>query len=57
MTLEEKISILVADFGIEMILYQNDIDEETLLTELVRWGMVDVDDYFYKDMLITNNED
>lgn len=45
----EAIKILLDDYGLEMILLQNDIEEYFILEYLVNEGLVDLDEYFFTD--------
>lgn len=56
MTIDDKVDILIRDFGLARILEQNDLTEEEVLTELIGWGLIDLDEYFYKDQLIINED-
>lgn len=49
MTLSEKASILARDFGLELLLEQNDLEEETVVLILIEHGLIDLDEYFYRD--------
>lgn len=49
MTLEDKATILARDFGLEILLEQNDITEEKVVEILIELGLIDLDEYFYKD--------
>lgn len=49
MTLEDKAFILARDFGLELLLEQNDIEEEKVVLVLIELGLIDLDEYFYKD--------
>lgn len=59
MTLSEKAEILARDFGLELLLEQNDIEEETVVEILINVGLIDLSEYFYRDSdeVITQNED
>ncbi len=57
--LEDKVEILIRDFGLETILEQNDITPEQVLEVFITSGFIDLDDYFYVDTdeEIWKNED
>lgn len=57
MTLEEKIELIARDYDLEILLEQNDITYEMLITELVSWGWIDLDEYFYKDISLEDSEE
>lgn len=41
---------LIKDYGLEQLLLQNDIEEETVLELLIEKGLIDLDDYLFQDM-------
>ncbi len=56
MTLEDKVDILVKEYGLDLVLEQNDLTEEKVVTELIGWGLIDLEMYFYEDITIIGEE-
>jgi hypothetical protein len=48
-TLDNKIEALVENYGIVLLLEQNEITEGTVVRFLVDEGLIDLDDYFNLD--------
>jgi len=48
-TIYDKAEVLVRDFGLELILEQNDLTEEQVVMFLISGGLIDLDEYFYND--------
>jgi hypothetical protein len=48
-TLDNKIEALVENYGIVLLLEQNEITEGTVVRFLVDEGFIDLDDYFNLD--------
>ena len=48
-TLDNKIEALVENYGIVLLLEQNEIAEGTVVRFLVDEGLIDLDDYFNLD--------
>jgi hypothetical protein len=48
-TLDNKIEALVENYGIVLLLEQNEISEGTVVRFLVDEGLIDLDDYFNLD--------
>jgi len=46
MDLDTKIDILLEEYGLDLILSQNDISEEMLLRKLIDFGWLDLSEYF-----------
>ena len=46
---ERKIELLLSTYPLGLLLLQNDIEEHTVLKLLVREGLFDFDEYFYRD--------
>ena len=59
MTLDDKINKLAEDFGLDLVLMQNDLEHFDVIKFLVLNGHIDLEDYFYKDTdeEILQNED
>ena len=59
MQLEEKVEILARDFGLEVVMEQNDLEDEQVIMILVSAGLINLEDYFYTDtdQLILNFEE
>ena len=49
MDLETKIDILLEEYGLELLMLQNDITEEMLLKRLIENGWIDLQEYFLND--------
>lgn len=48
-TLDNKIEALVENYGIVLLLEQNEIAEGTVVRFLIDEGLIDLDDYFNLD--------
>ena len=46
---ESKINALIEDFGLALLMEQNDISEYVVLQFLIDNGYIDLDDYFNLD--------
>jgi hypothetical protein len=56
MDLPRKLELLAKDFGLQEIMEQNDIEEEFVLGMLYDEGLFDLEDYFYEDEEILNED-
>jgi len=50
MNLLDKYTILAEEYGLDLILEQNDLTCEEVLRCLHLNGLIDIDDYFYADI-------
>lgn len=48
-TLDNKIEALVENYGIVLLLEQNEVSEGTVIRFLIDEGLLDLDDYFNLD--------
>jgi hypothetical protein len=55
--LESRITALTQNYGIMLLLEQNEIEEEVVVRFLVEEGLVDPNDYFFDDTTDPNDED
>ena len=53
---ESKIAALTDNYGLELLLEQNDIAEAYVVRLLVDKGLIDMDNYFYLDEEMTEWE-
>lgn len=44
--MEDKVDLLIASYGLERLLEDNDLTEEVVLTVLIEKGLVDLGEYF-----------
>jgi hypothetical protein len=49
MMFEDMIDALVYNYGLELLMEQNDLTEEDVVKQLVNSGLIDTGDYFYSD--------
>nr|AIW56774.1 hypothetical protein [uncultured virus] len=49
MMFEDMIDALVNNYGLELLMEQNDLTEEDVIKHLVNAGLLDTEDYFYSD--------
>jgi len=47
--LDSKLRALVENYGLELLLEQNEISERLIVEHLVDEGLIDLDDYFNLD--------
>lgn len=45
-----KIAALANNYGLEVLIEQNEISEETIIRLLVDEGLIDFEDYFFLDV-------
>lgn len=45
-----KIAALADNYGLEVLIEQNEISEETIIRLLVDEGLIDFEDYFFLDV-------
>lgn len=45
-----KIAALANNYGLKLLIEQNEISEETIIRLLVDEGLIDFDDYFFLDV-------
>lgn len=46
---EQKLTLLIDAYGLEILMLQNDIEEATVLRWLIEEDMIDMNDYFFSD--------
>ena len=46
---DSKIEALVNNYGLQLLMEQNDLDEEAIIRKLVDDGTINMNDYFYLD--------
>ena len=49
---DSKIEALVNNYGLKLLMEQNDLDEEAVIRKLVDDGTINMNDYFYMDIEI-----
>ena len=49
---DSKIEALVGNYGLKLLMEQNDLDEEAIIRKLVDDGTINMNDYFYLDVEI-----
>ena len=49
---DSKIEALVGNYGLKLLMEQNDLDEEAIIRKLVIDGTINMNDYFYLDVEI-----
>jgi len=49
---DSKIEALVNNYGLKLLMEQNDLDEEAIIRKLVDDGTINTNDYFYLDVEI-----
>ena len=49
---DSKIEALVSNYGLKLLMEQNDLDEEAIIRKLVDDGTINMNDYFYLDIEI-----
>ena len=49
---DSKIEALVDNYGLKLLMEQNDLDEEAIIRKLVDDGTINMNDYFYLDIEI-----
>ena len=49
---DSKIEALVGNYGLKLLMEQNDLDEEAIIRKLVVDGTINMNDYFYLDVEI-----
>tara|TARA_R100001510_G_C7612972_1_gene175939 strand:- start:248 stop:433 length:186 start_codon:yes stop_codon:yes gene_type:complete len=54
---DSKIEALVNNYGLKLLMEQNDLDEEAIIRKLVDDGTINTDDYFYLDIEIKQWEE
>lgn len=47
---------LAEDYGLDVILEQNDIEPCQVLELLYAWGLIDVEDYWFKELEVNDEE-
>ena len=47
---DSKIEALVNNYGLKLLMEQNDLDEEAIIRKLVDDGTINTNDYFYLDV-------
>jgi hypothetical protein len=47
---EQQLKLLVDSYGLEVLLEQNDIKQETILRWVVEEELLDLNDYFFDDV-------
>lgn len=47
---------LLEDYGLEMLLEQNDIEQRTVLELLINKGLIDLEEYTFEDMETDTDE-
>lgn len=47
--MEQRIKFLIDSYGLELLLEQQDIEQEYVLTLLVEQGIIDLKEYFEDD--------
>lgn len=57
MLLIDKYQVLAEEYGLELILNQNDLTPEDVIRALHLNGLIDIDDYFYEDIEDASEED
>jgi len=53
---ETKVEALTENYGLELLLEQNDIAEEYVVRLLLDKGLINMDNYFYLDVEMTEWE-
>ena len=51
----EQLEQLIQDFGLEMLMEHNDLEEIDVLEILVNKGLINLEDYFYTDLEQTDD--
>ena len=49
---DSKIEALVNNYGLQLLMEQNDLDDEAIIRKLVDDGTINMNDYFYLDVEI-----
>ena len=52
----DKIQILADNYPLEDLLTQNDVEEYTVVQWLVDEGFIDLDDYFFEDVEVSEDD-
>ena len=54
---DSKIEALVNNYGLQLLMEQNDLDDEAIIRKLVDDGTINMNDYFYLDVAIREWKD
>ena len=54
---DSKIEALVNNYGLQLLMEQNDLDDEAIIRKLVYDGTINMNDYFYLDVEIREWKD
>jgi hypothetical protein len=54
---DSKIEALVDNYGLQLLMEQNDLDDEAIIRKLVDDGTINMNDYFYLDVEIREWKD
>jgi len=53
---EDKFELLIEDYGLDLILEQNDMDGVAVLQLMWMSGCLDLDDYFYTELDVSDED-